>query len=117
MTIYSIKINKREVIKTTALHEAIAIAKKALMDKIADKCSYPSSVSEKMYLNRGEGKAAYRVFATVYVKNWQGISRAKTYSNCVRMERVPDGGYNFNLHKELSNAIAERSRENEASDN
>lgn len=113
MTIYSIKINRHETVKTTELHEAINLAKKALINKLAAKGSHPVSVSEKMYLDRGNGKGAYRVFATIYEKNWQGVSRAKTYSNCVRMKNVPCGHYNFALHKELTDAIDERRKENE----
>ena len=108
MTVYSVKINKHEVVKTTALHEAINLAKKALIDKIAAKGLYPVSVSEKMYL--GRGKTSYRIFATVYESNWQGISRIKTYSNSIQMENISAGGYNFSLHQEFTNAIAEAKR-------
>lgn len=38
--------------------------------------------------------------------------RAVTFSNCVRMENIPNGGYNFVLHKELSDALDERRKEN-----
>jgi hypothetical protein len=103
MTIYSIKINKHEIVKTTALHEAINLAKKVLKDKIIATGSYPTSVCEKMYINNG--RPCYRVFATVYVKDWQGIPRLKTYSNSIRMEDVPMGGYNFTLHGEICEAI------------
>lgn len=112
MTIYSVKISKHEVVKTTALHEAIAIAKKALVDKLTARGSYITSVNEKMYLDRSEGKAAYRVFATIWDKRMNG-GRAITFSNCVRMEHVSNSGYNFELHKELSNALDERRKENE----
>lgn len=113
MTIYSIKINRHETVKTTELHEAINLAKKALINKLAAKGSHPVSVSEKMYLDRGNGKAAYRVFASVYEKNWKGISKVITYSNSVRMEHIPNGHYNFALHKELTDAFDERRKENE----
>ena len=106
MTIYSVKINKYEVVKTTALHEAINLAKRTLIDKLAAKGLYPISVSEKMYLNRGTGKAAYRVFATVWERRANG-GRALTYSNCVRMEHISNGNYNFALHKEISDALDE----------
>lgn len=112
MTIYSIKINKRETVKTMQLHEAISIAKNALVDKLAARKLHLVSVSEKVYLDRGEGKAAYRVFATVLEKR-MSCGRAVTFSNCVRMEHVSDGGYNFTLHKELANALDERRKENE----
>lgn len=112
MTIYTIKVNRHETVKTTELHEAIKIAKKALIDKIAARGLHPVSVSEKMYLDRGNGKAAYRVFATVWEKRMCG-SRAVTFSNSVRMENIPCGGYNFALHKELTNAFDERRKENE----
>ena len=105
MTIYSVKINKHEVVKTTALHEAISLAKRGLKDKIAAKGLHPTSVTEKMYLDRG--RVTYRVFATIYEKNWQGIHRQKTLSNSVRMEHIGNGGYNFDLHKEITNAVEE----------
>ena len=103
MTIYSVKINKHEVVKTTTLHEAIDLAKKVLKDKILATGAYPTSVCEKMYLFNGS--VYYRVFASVYVKNWQGITKVKTYSNSIRMENVPTGGYNFTLHREICDAI------------
>ena len=78
MTIYSIKLNKHETAKTTQLHEAREIAKRKLIDKIAEKGLHPVGVNEKMYLNNG--KVSYRIFASVYERNWQGISRVKTYS-------------------------------------
>ena len=112
MTIYSIKTNERKVVKTTELHEAIKIAKNALVDKLVARGLHPVSVSEKMYLDRGEGKAAYRVFATVYGKTRSG-TRPVTLSNCVRMEHIPDGWYNGTLHTELSKAFDERRKENE----
>lgn len=108
MTIYSVKINKHEVVKTTALHEAINLAKNALIDKIAATGLCLVSVSEKMYLDKG--KASYRIFATVYEKNWQGISRIKTYSNSIRMENISIGNYNFSLHQELTNAMAKKNK-------
>ena len=110
MTIYSIKLNKHETAKTTQLHEAREIAKKTLINKLAEKGLYPVSVNEKMYLNNG--KVSYRIFASIYEKNWQGISRVKTYSVSVRMENIATSGYNFALHKELSDAIeaAKRSK-------
>lgn len=110
MTIYTIKINEHDTVKTAQLHEAIKIAKRALVDKLEARGLHPVSVSEKMYLDRGIGKAAYRVFATVYGKTRSG-ERAITLSNCVRMENIPDGGYNFTLHKELSDALDERRKE------
>ena len=110
MTIYSIKINKHETVKTTQLHEAIKIAKRALLDKLEARGQYPVSVSEKMYLDQGIDKAAYRVFATVYRKTRSG-ERAITLSNCVRMENIPYGSYNFELHKELSDALDERRKD------
>ena len=108
MTVYSVKINKREVVKTTALHEAIKLAKKALIDKIAEKGLEPVSVNEKMYILNG--KVSYRIFASVYEKNWQGVSRVKNYSNSIRMEDISMGGYNFILHREISNALDEARR-------
>ena len=103
MTIYSVKINKHEVVKTTALHEAINLAKRALTEKIMATGTCLVSVNEKMYINNG--RTCYRVFASVYVKNWQGITRVKTYSNSIRMEDVPTGGYNCALHREICDAI------------
>lgn len=108
MTVYSIKINKHEVVKTTALHEAREIAKRVLKDKIAAKGLYPTSVSEKMYIYNGS--TCYRIFATVVEKNWQGIARPKTYSSSIRMENVPMGGYDFALHREFVNAVDEAKR-------
>ena len=105
MTIYSVKINKHEVVKTTALHEAINLAKKALIDRLAVSGLYPTSVCEKMYLNNG--KVCYRVFATIHEKNWQGYLKRKTYSNSICMENVPMGNYNFALHSEISKALDE----------
>lgn len=105
MTIYSVKISKHEVVKTTALHEAIAIAKRALVDKLAARGASVVSVSEKMYLDRGDGKATYRIFATIYEKNWQGAYKKKTFSNAIRMEHISNGGYDFELHAQISNAI------------
>lgn len=105
MTIYSVKINKHEVVKTTALHEAINLAKRALEDKIAARGLHPTSVTEKMYLDRG--RATYRIFATIVEKNWQGVYKQKTLSNSVRMENISSGGYNFELHKEITNAVEE----------
>ena len=105
MTIYSVKINKHEVVKTTALHEAIDLAKRVLKDKVIATGAYPTSVCEKIYIDNG--RPCYRVFASVYVKNWQGITKVKTYSNSIRMENVPMGGYNFALHREICDAIDE----------
>lgn len=105
MTVYSVKINKHEVVKTTALHEALNLAKKALKDKIAAKGLYPSSVCEKVHILNG--KVCYRVYATVYEKGYQGITRIKTYSNAVRMEDISEGMYNFALHKEFCDAVTE----------
>ena len=105
MTIYSVKINKHEVVKTTALHEAINLAKRALKDKIAVRGLHPTSVTEKMYLDRG--RVTYRIFATIFEKNWQGVYKQKTLSNSVRMENIGEGGYNFELHKEISDAVEE----------
>ena len=110
MTIYTIKINKHETVKTVQLHEAIKIAKRALVDKLEARGLHPVSVSEKMYLDRGIDKAAYRVFATVWEKRMNG-GRAVTFSNCVRMENISNGNYNFALHKELSDALDERRKE------
>ena len=111
MTIYSVKINKHEVVKTTALHEAINLAKKALIEKLAARGLYSVSVSEKMYIQ--QGKAFYRVFATVYEESRIGVKVPTTFSNSVRMENISDGGYNFALHKELSYALDERKKKNE----
>lgn len=105
MTVYTIKISKYKTVKTTALHEAIAFAKKALEEKIAVRGLHPTSVTEKMYLDRG--RVTYRVFATVFEKNWQGVYKQKTFSNSVGMENISDGGYNFELHKEITDAIEE----------
>ena len=110
MTIYSIKINKHDIVKTTQLHEAIKIAKRALVDKLEARGLHPVCVSEKVYLDRGIGKAAYRVFATVYEKRMNG-GRTVTLSNSVRMENISNGNYNFALHKELSDALDERRKE------
>ena len=112
MTIYTIKINKHETVKTAQLHEAIKIAKKALLDKLEARGLHHVSVSEKMYLDRGIGKATYRVFATVYEKRMNG-GRAVTLSNSVCMENIPYGGYNFELHRELSDVLDERRKVNE----
>lgn len=108
MTIYSVKINKHEVVKTTALHEAIDLAKRVLKDKIIATGAYPTSVCEKMYVYNGS--VCYRVFASVYVKNWQGVPKLKTYSNSIHMENVPMGGYNLTLHREICDAINEAKR-------
>ena len=105
MTIYSVKINKHEVVRTTALHEAMNLAKKALIEKIAARGLYPVCVSEKMYIEHG--RAFYRVFATVQVKNYQGYYKPITFSNSVRMEDISNGGYDFKLHKEISDAVEE----------
>lgn len=112
MTIYTIKINKHETAKTTQFHEAIALAKRALTDKLEARGLHPVSVNEKIYLDRGIGKAAYRVFATVYEKRMHGC-RVITLSNCVRMENVPTSGYNFALHSELTNELIKREKEKE----
>lgn len=103
MTIYSVKINKYEVVKTTALHEAINLAKQTLTNKIASKGLHPLCVSEKMYVHNN--KATYRIFITVQEPNWKGIYRNITYSNSVQMEHICNGGYDFNLHKEMTDAI------------
>ena len=103
MTIYSVKINKHEIVKTTALHEAINLAKQTLTSKIASKGLYPVSVNEKMYVHNN--KATYRIFITVQEPNWKGVYRNITYSNSVQMEHICNGGYNFNLHREMTDAI------------
>ena len=115
MTIYSIKVDKHEVVKTTEFHEAIKVAKRVLIDKIMAKDMSLVSVSEKMYVNRGIGKATYRVFATVYEKNWQGKYEKKTFSHAVRMEHICEGNYNFSLHREMADALDERRKVNENS--
>ena len=105
MTIYSVKINKNEVVKTTALHEALNLAKKTLKDRIAAKGLYPASVCEKVHILNG--KVCYRVYATVYEKKGSGITRIKTYSNSVRIEDISEGSYNYALHKEFCDAVTE----------
>lgn len=112
MTIYSVKINKHEVVKTTALHEAIAIAKRALVDKLVARGASVVSVSEKIYLDRGESKATYRIFATIYEKNGLGVYKQKTFSNAIKMEHISNGGYDFELHAQISNAIEVKKNEN-----
>ena len=113
MTVYTIKIDRHTTVKTTQFHEAIKIAKRALTDKLETRGSHPISVNEKMYLDRGVGKAAYRVFATIYEKRMNGC-RVITLSNCVRMENVATSGYNFELHSELTNALIKREKDKEA---
>lgn len=112
MTLYSVKINKHETVKTTALHKAINLAKKALIDKLVAKGLHPTSVSEKMYLDT-KGRATYRVFAIIHERNWNERPQQKILSNSVRMENIPDGGYNFELHKEITNAIIIEAKKNE----
>ena len=111
MTIYSVKTNNREVIKTCALHEAIKIAKRELIEKLASLNLSITSTSEQMYLHNG--RAQYRIYATVWGKRWDGRYMAKTYSKAINIENVPMGGYNFALNKEIVDAVEEAKKKNE----
>ena len=91
MTIYSIEI-----------HEARAIAKNALIDKLKDKCndtSFLYGVHEKMYVCNGETQI--RFYATI---GYHG-GGMKTYSTTVKCLPIANGGYDFNLHTEIFNGF------------
>lgn len=98
MTIYSIKVNKYQIIKTTELHEARAIAKQALIQRLKERCDDNYSLlstSEKLYTY--SDNTQIRLFATVSAR--QGDM--KTYSITIKCINVPNGHYDFNLHKEI----------------
>lgn len=102
MTIYSIKINKHETAKTTEIHEAKAIAKKVLIDKLKDRCNdtnFLYGVHEKMYVYNGETQI--RFYATI---GYHG-GGMKTYSTTIKCLPVANGGYDFDLHKEIVNGF------------
>jgi hypothetical protein len=98
MTIYSVKVDKHQIRKTTELHEARAIAKQALIQKLKERCddTYDLlSTSEKLYTY--SNNTQIRLFTTVY-KREEGM---KTYSVTIKCINVPKGHYDFNLYKEI----------------
>lgn len=101
MTLYTVKLNKFEKVKTTSFHEAVALAKKALVEKIAPVDKYIAHTSEKMYIHKDT--ATYRIFASVY----EGKGRVRTFSNSIRIEHIFDGDYNWTLDRELSEMVRE----------
>lgn len=122
MTVYSVKINKHQTVKTTSLHEARSLAKQTLADKVAfekkwiekcnrnDPCPYPpylNSVSEKMYIRGTE--IEYCFYASIVVARGQ----RKTYRTTIKAENVAQGGYDFDLHTEIANHIKQREQVNE----
>lgn len=121
MTIYSVKINNRLIVKTSSLHEARGFAKQVLADKVAseknfiEKCNrddtipfhpYLNSVSEKMYIRGSE--VEYCFYATVVVARGQ----RKTYRSTIKAENVPSGGYDFDLHSEIANKVDQKEQIN-----
>ena len=123
MTVYSIKINKHKTVKTTQLHEARDIAKQLLADKVVEAKAraerynvnnhpnlyhpYLNSVCEKMYL-RGD-TIEYCFYATVIIAR----GTRKTYRITIKAENVATSGYNFALHQDLANKVAQRETINE----
>lgn len=100
MTIYTIRINKHKTVKTTEIHEARAIAKKTLIDRLKEKCNdtyYLTAVHEKMYVYQGETQICF--YATMS-KRMGGI---KTYCTTIKCIPVAEGGYDLNLHTEIFN--------------
>lgn len=98
MTVYSIKVDKHRTVKTTELHEARAIAKEALIQKLKECCDDTSSLlstSEKLYAY--SNNTQIRLFATVHL--YQG--GMKTYSVTIKCINVLNGGYDFSLHQEI----------------
>jgi hypothetical protein len=121
-TIYSIKKSKRETFKTTKLHEAREVAKQLLVDKaIAAKKRaefynrnnpmpyhpYISAVSEQMYVRHKEVEYCF------YITIGERCGANKTYRATIKVETVGDGGYNFALHAEIANRVAELEKLNE----
>ena len=121
MTIYSVKINKHQTVKTASLHEARSLAKQALADKVAfeknfiEKCNrndttpfppYLNSVSEKMYIRGNE--IEYCFYATIQI----GRGQRKTYRTTIKAENVSQGGYDFDLHTEIAKRMAQREQVN-----
>lgn len=121
MTIYSIKINRHQTVKTTSLNEARSLAKQALADKVAfeksfiEKCisddlnpyhPYLNSVSEKMYI-RGN-KIEYCFYASIQARRGQ----RKIYRTTIKAENVSTGGYDFDLHSEIANRVKQREQVN-----
>jgi transcription initiation factor TFIIIB Brf1 subunit/transcription initiation factor TFIIB len=117
MTIYSVKINKHQTVKTTSLNEARSLAKQALADKVAFEKSfieklnsadpipfhpYLSSVSEKMYIRGNE--IEYCIYASIHIAR----ERRKTYRTTIKAENATQGGYDFNLHSEIAKRIEQR---------
>jgi hypothetical protein len=105
MTVYSVKVDKHETFKTHALYEARAKAKEVLAKKLADRYGADMintillSVNEKIHIYRD--KSAYRFYATVH-KRGEGM---KTFSVTINCEHISNGGYHFDLHKELVKAV------------
>lgn len=100
MTIYVVKVNKFETKRTTEIHEARAIAKDALIKKLKDKCddsNFLMCIHEKMYVYRGE--TIIRFFATMGERR----GGKKTYSITIHCIPVVNGGYDFDLHREIAN--------------
>ena len=123
MTIYSVKINKHQTVKTTSLNEARSLAKQALADKVAfeknfiEKCNsadpnpyppYLSSVSEKMYIRGNE--IEYCFYASIQIAR----ERRKTYRITIKAENASQGDYDFNLHSEMEKRIEQREHFNKA---
>ena len=117
MLIYEIKLNRREVVRTTSLHEARNIAKQLLADKVvaAKKRAeyynrknpmpyhpYLNSVAEKMYL-RGK-EIEYCFYASVV----EQCGAPKTYRVTIKAVDATCGAYDFNLHKDIANMASQK---------
>lgn len=117
MLIYEIKLNRREVVRTTSLHEARNIAKQLLADKVVAAKEraeyynrkspipfhpYLNSVAEKMYL-RGK-EIEYCFYANVVEQR----GARKTYRVTIKAINATHGAYDFDLHKDIANMVSQR---------
>ena len=122
MLVYEIKLNRREVVRTTSLHEARNIAKQLLADKVVTAKEraehynrnnpmpyhpYLNSVTEKMYL-RGK-EIEYCLYANVVEQ--RGMK--KTYRVTIKAVNATRGTYDYNLHKDIANMVSQREQVNE----
>ena len=121
MTIYEIKLNKCETVRTTQLNEARNIAKQILADKVVaakQRAEYYNrnspmpynpcltSVREKMYIRKDE--IEYCFYASV--SEQRGVR--KNYRVTIKVKNVFTYGYDFDLHKDIINRVAQKEQVN-----
>ena len=100
MTVYMVKKDKYTTVRTTRLHEAKKIAKQVLINKLKENCNdtmFLVSTKENLFVYQSETQI--RFLATM--KELHG--GFKTYSTTIKCIPIVEGGYDFELHKEIDN--------------